>query len=379
MLLGDLGADVVKVERPGGDGFRSWGPKRGGDGSAFLQLNRNKRSMTLDLKRPEDRAAAKQLALQMDIVVENFRPGTMAKAGLAYEQLSELNPRLIYCSISGYGQTGPLKDRGGFDLILQGYCGLMSVTGEAGGPPIKSGVPLIDFGAAAHAAIGILAACLARAHSDRGQYIDVSLLDVPVSWLGLLAAKYWATGEVPMAMGSAHPLSAPYQAFSTADGYITIAAGNQTLWTSTCHVLGLDHLLDDSRFADNDARAAHQAELAPLVEAALVSNTTAYWVEKMAMRGVPCGPIYSVDQVLVDAQVLHRQMVLELEDPRLGTIKMIGSPIKMSETPVVVRRAPPTLGQHTAEIAAEYGLTGLAPPPRPAAVADGRNAGTIPE
>lgn len=359
MLLGDLGADVIKVERPGGDGFRSWAPMQSGEGSGFLQLNRNKRSIILDMALSEHREAAKRIALQVDVLVENYRPGVMAKSGIAYEQLKELNPKLIYCSISGYGQTGPMKDRGGFDLVLQGHGGLMSVTGEAGAPPVKSGVPIIDFGASAHAVIGVLAACLARGKTDKGQHIDISLLDVPVSWLGLLAAKYWSTGEIPRAMGSAHPLSAPYQAFAAADGYITIAAGNQALWASTCDVLGLNHLLDDPRFANNNTRAENQRELAMLVQEVLQRDTCKNWIARISARGVPCGPIASVDQVLIDPQVLHRKMVLEMEDPELGTLKMIGSPIKMSGAPTSLRRAPPRLGQHTDEIAAEFHVADL--------------------
>lgn len=360
MMLADMGADVIKIERPGGDGFRAWAPKSNGDGSAFMQLNRNKRSMVLDLRRQADRDAARELALKVDVIVENYRPGVMRSLGLPFEQLREEHPQLIYCSISGYGQTGPLKDRGGFDLVLQGHGGLMSVIGEPGGKPSKAGVPIIDFGASAYATIGILAAWIARMQSGKGQQIDVSLLDVPVSWLGLLAAKYWATGEVQQALGSAHPLSAPYQAFATKDGYMTIAAGNQQLWITTCDVLGLHHLIDDARFSDNNARAKNQKELAPLIEAALSTQTSEYWIDRLGPRGVPCGPINTVDQVLKDPQVLHRQMVFEVEDPKRGTLRMIGSPIKLSDTPTEYRRPPPALGEHTSEIIEEFGLTGLA-------------------
>ncbi len=359
MLLGDLGADVVKVERPGGDGFRSWGAQPGGDGLAFLQLNRNKRSVVLDLKESEGQEFARQLAAQFDVLIENFRPGVMQKAGLSYELLREINPRLIYCSISGYGQTGPLSNRGGFDLIMQGHGGVMSVTGHAGQPPVKAGVPIIDFGASAHAAIGILAAYLGRMKSGNGQFVDISLLDVPVSWLGLLAAKYWATGEVSGALGSAHPMSSPYQGFATADGYVTIAAGNQSLWVAVSRALGLEYLTDDPRFVNNDMRAKNQAALAPLIEAVLVTNSTKHWIDKIGSYGVPCGPIYRVDQVLSDPQVLHRNMVLELDHPTLGKINVIGSPIKLSETPVTVRRPPPALGEHTVEVAAEFNLKEL--------------------
>ena len=240
-------------------------------------------------------------------------------------------------------------------------------------------MPIIDFGASAHAAIGILAACIARSLNGRGQQIDVSLLDVPVSWLGLLAAKYWATGDVQQAMGSAHPLSAPYQAFSTADGYITIAAGNQQLWRSTCEALGLTGLVDDPRFLNNNLRASNQDKLAPLVEAVLRTNDSAYWIERISSRGVPCGPIYSVDQVLSDPQVLHRDMVVEMTDPRLGVLKMIGSPIKLSDAPATFRRPPPMLGEHTDEIAEEYGLASLASCDHPGQESDRRDRSVLGE
>jgi crotonobetainyl-CoA:carnitine CoA-transferase CaiB-like acyl-CoA transferase len=353
MLLGDLGADVIKIEPPRGDAFRQWGPKIGDVGAAFLQLNRNKRSIVLDLKQPEAQRTARNLARQSDVLIENFRPGTMAKFKLDYAALREVNPRLIYCSLSGYGQTGPLKDRGGFDLILQGHGGLMGVTGDAGGAPVKAGVPVIDFGAAAHAAIGILAAYIARSRSGLGQSVDVSLLDVPVSWLGLLAAKYWASGEVQEPLASAHPLSAPYQAFRTADGYLTIAAGNEQLWVATCRVLGVTHLCEDERFLTNSDRARNQALLVPLIENALANQSTAHWVEELGNAGVPSGPINRVDQVLSDQQVLHREMVVEIDHPRLGRMKMIGSPIKLSDTPVRMERCAPDLGEHTEEILEE--------------------------
>jgi crotonobetainyl-CoA:carnitine CoA-transferase CaiB-like acyl-CoA transferase len=354
MLLADLGADVIKVERPGGDGFRSWTSDKEGEGSAFSQLNRNKRSIVLDLKNASDRSAAKALACKVDVLVENYRPGALAKAGLSYEAMHAANPALIYCSISGYGQTGPFKDRGGFDLVLQGQGGLMSVTGEPGGLPTKSGVPIIDFGASANAAIGILAAWIAKSKTGRGQLVDVALLDVPVSWLGLLAAKFWSTGEVQRATGSAHFMSAPYQAFRTADGHITIAAGNQDLWLKTCTALGLQHLSADPRFADNNSRARNQEALVPLVEAALMKQPSAYWINIVAGLGVPCGPINSVDDVLRDPQVLHRKMVVEMRDPSGKAINMIGSPIKLSDTPTVLSRLPPKLGEHNEEVFREF-------------------------
>jgi len=353
MLLGDLGADVIKVEPPRGDAFRQWGPWHGDASAPFQQLNRNKRSVVLNLKDAHDLQLACELVRDADVVIENFRPGTMAAFGLDYARIREINPRLIYCALSGYGQSGPYRNRGGFDLILQGLGGLMSVTGDPTGAPAKSGVPIIDFGASAHAAIGILAAYIARLRTGTGQLVDISLLDVPVSWLALLAAKYWASGEVQQRLGSAHPLSAPYQAFRAADGYLTIAAGNQRLWESTCQALGTEHLTGDPRFLTNNDRARNQALLVPLLEAVLTTRPACEWIEQLNALGVPCGPLNEVDQVLQDPQVLHRDMVLELEHPRLGRLKLIGSPIKLSDTPVQLRRHPPDLGEHTAEIVAE--------------------------
>jgi crotonobetainyl-CoA:carnitine CoA-transferase CaiB-like acyl-CoA transferase len=357
MLLADLGADVIKVERPTGDGFRSWAAVEGETGTAFSQLNRNKRSVVLDMKAPSDRRAAKAIAAKVDVLVENYRPGVMESAGLSYAAMHEANPALIYCSISGFGQTGPFKDRGGFDLVLQGQGGLMSVTGEPGGSPTKSGVPIIDFGASANAAIGILAAWIAKGKTGLGQHVDVALLDVPVSWLGLLAAKFWATGEVQRATGSAHFMSAPYQAFRTKDGYITIAAGNQELWVKTCRACGLQHLIADLRFADNNARARNQEALCALIEDVLTKESSAHWIEFISASGIPCGPINSVDEVLVDPQVLHRNMVVEMKGAKGNAIKMIGSPIKLSGTPTVLDRAPPALGEHTSEVLEEFGLS----------------------
>jgi crotonobetainyl-CoA:carnitine CoA-transferase CaiB-like acyl-CoA transferase len=352
MLLGDLGADVVKIEPPRGDALRQWGPRKGGVSAPFLQLNRNKRSVVLDLKTERGQELARDLARTVDVVIENFRPGTMEGFGLDYPTLREVNPKLIYCSLSGYGQTGPYRDRGGFDLVLQGHGGLMSVTGEPGGAPVKTGVPIIDFGASAHAVVGILAAYVARSRTGRGQWIDISLLDVPVSWLSLLAAKYWTSGEIQRPLGSAHPLSSPYQAFRAADGYLTIAAGNERLWASTCHALGLEHLMDDPRFRTNDDRARNQGELAPLLEEVLVTRPAHEWVERLAVLGVPSGPIHRVDEVLADPQVLHREMVVEINHPRLGPLKSIGCPIKLSDTPARIHRHPPDLGEHTTEVLA---------------------------
>lgn len=353
MMLGDLGADVIKIEAPRGDALRQWGPMQAGISAPFMQLNRSKRSVVLNLKNPVDQGHARELARRTDVLIENFRPGTMEKLGLDYARLCDINPRLIYCAMSGYGQTGPYKDRGGFDLVLQGHGGVMGVTGDPDGAPVKAGVPIIDFGASAHAVIGILSAYIVRSRTGCGQAVDISLLDVPVAWLCLLAGKYWASGEVQQPLGSAHPLSAPYQAFRAADGYLTIAAGNQRLWEATCEVLGLATLVGDPRFLTNNDRARNQGELVPLLEAVLESRPVREWVEELARLGVPCGPINRVDEVLTDPQVLHREMVVDLLHPRLGFIKSIGCPIKLSETPARLDRHPPDLGEHTAEVLAD--------------------------
>lgn len=358
MLLGDLGAEVIKVEPPHGDKLRQWGPFINGMSGPFMQLNRNKKSMTLNLKSETGREIAHRLVSRADIVVENFRPGIMDRLSLSYEIVSGINPAIIYCSLSGYGQTGPYRNRGGFDLIAQGEGGLMAVSGEAGRPPIKAGVPVVDFGAGAHAVIGILAAEIARRQTGQGQFVDISLLDVPVSWLGLLAGKYWATGEVHEPLGSRHPLSAPYQAFRTKDDYITIAAGNEQLWLGTCKALGLEHLANDQRFATNSDRAKNQVELAQIMEEVLITDSSSTWLKRLIEKGVPCGPINRVDQVLKDPQVLHREMVITVDDANLGSVNLIGSPIKLSKTPASVRNLAPSLGQHTDEILQELGYEG---------------------
>jgi len=358
MTLADLGADVVKIEQPGtGDDTRQWGPPFQGDQAAyFLSVNRNKRSLAVDLKSVDGLALVRELARRADVVVENFRPGTAARLGLGYDDLAAENPGLVYASISGYGQTGPDSHRAGYDAIAQARSGIMSVTGEADGPPVRVGVSSADLVAGMWAVIGILAALRERDRSGQGQWVDISLLDGSVSWLTYVAAGYFATGTRPPRYGSAHPTIAPYQGFATKDGDLMLAVGNDAIWRRFAPVAGLDELVDDPRFSTNPLRVSHRDELLPLVADAMASRTSAQWMELLDAAGVPVGPIQTVDEVVTDPQVLARGMVGEVEHPTAGTLRTIGCPVRLTATPPQVRTAPPTLGQHTDDILAELGL-----------------------
>ncbi len=358
MTLADLGADVVKIEQPGtGDDTRQWGPPFQGDEAAyFLSVNRNKRSLAVDLKLTDGLALVRDLARRADVVVENFRPGTAARLDLGYDDLSADNPGLVYASISGYGQTGPDSHRAGYDAIAQARSGIMSVTGEADGPPVRVGVSSADLVAGMWAVIGILAALRERDRSGQGQWVDISLLDGSVSWLTYVAAGYFATGTRPPRYGSAHPTIAPYQGFATKDGELMLAVGNDAIWRRFAPAAGLDELVDDPRFATNPLRVSHRDELLPLVADAMASRTSAQWVEVLDAAGVPVGPIQTVDEVVTDPQVLARGMVGEVEHPTAGTLRTIGCPVRLTATPPQVRTAPPLLGQHTDDVLAELGV-----------------------
>jgi len=358
MILGDLGADVIKVERPeGGDEARGMPPFLNGQSAPFMIFNRNKRSLALNLKAPEAREIVLRLATRADVVLENMKPGTAERLGLGYRDLAASNPRLIYCSISGFGQTGPYRDRGGFDLIAQGMSGLMSITGEEDGPPLRVPLPISDLCGGMFAAIGILAALAARERTGRGQWVDTSLLEAPVALSVYEAAQYFATGEVPQRLGAGHRTSAPYQAFRTKDGWITVGGAAQHLWLRLCKVLGAEHLAADPRFATNADRVKHRKELAALLQERLEQETSAYWLERLEAEGIPAGPVSTYDQVFADPHVLHRKMVVEMEHPAAGRTRGLGIPIKLSETPGAIRRPAPLLGQHTAEILGELGYT----------------------
>ena len=351
MTLADLGADVIKIEQPGtGDDTRHWGPPFQGDQAAyFLSVNRNKRSVALDLKTEAGLAAVRSLAARADVVVENFRPGTAARLGLGYADIAALNPGVVYASISGYGQTGPDAQRPGYDAVAQARSGLMSVTGEADGPPVRVGVSATDLTAGMWALVGILAALHERHRSGLGQWVDISLLDGQVSWLTYVASGYFATGEVPTRHGSAHPTIAPYQAFATADGHLMLAVGNDRLWQRFAAAADLEHLVHDARFATNADRVRNRSALIPLVAAAMATKTSEDWAAIFDTAGVPAGPINSVDQIVTDPQVLARGMVVETEHPTVGALRLLGCPVRLSATPPQLRLPPPLLGQHTEE------------------------------
>jgi crotonobetainyl-CoA:carnitine CoA-transferase CaiB-like acyl-CoA transferase len=358
MIFADLGADVIKLENPsGGDDTREWAPPYQGDQSAyFLSINRNKRGIAVDLKSDSGRDIAQRLADSADILVENFRPGAAARLGLGYAELSARNPQLIYASISGFGQTGPDAQQPGYDAIAQALGGVVSVTGEPEGEPVRVGTPVADLGAAMWAAIGVLAALHARAATGRGDWIDISLLDGQIAWLTYVAGGYFASGEVPRRYGSAHPTIVPYQALRTGDGYLMVAVGNDALWRRFAPIIGLPELADDPRFATNPDRVVHRAELIPLIEAALVVRGSAEWAEAMSEAAIPAGAINTVDRALAHPQVVARGMVLTTEHPTAGTLRMPGSPIKLSHHIASVRRPPPLLGEHTDEVLRELGF-----------------------
>lgn len=359
MILADLGADVIKVEDTRkGDDTRQWGPPFQGDDAAYyLSVNRNKRSISVDLKSERGRDAVLRLADRADVLLENFRPGTAARLGFGYADLAARNPGLVYASISGYGHTGPYAQRPGYDAIAQAMSGIMSVTGEADGPPVRMGTSGADLGAGMWAVIGVLAALNARHATGRGQHVDVSLLDGQVAWLTYVAGGYFAGGDTPRRYGSAHPTIVPYQALPTADGHLMVAVGNDGLWRRFTAVLGRDDLTDDPRFATNPDRVRNRDELLALLEEALGARTSAEWAELLTAAGVPSGPINTVPEALAHPQVLARDMVVEIDHPKAGRMRTLGSPVKLSEQPPSVRSAPPALGQHTDEILAELGMT----------------------
>ncbi len=372
MIFADLGADVIKLENPiTGDDTREWAPPYQGDQSAyFLSVNRNKRGIAVDLKAEQGREIALRLAERADVVVENFRPGTAGRLGLGYDALSALNPRLIYASISGFGQTGPYASEPGYDAIAQALGGVMSVTGEADGEPVRVGNSAADIFAAMWASVGILAALHARHTTGRGEWIDISLLDGQIASLTYLAGGYFASGEVPRRYGSAHPSIVPYQALRTQDGYLMVAVGNDALWQRFAPLIGLGELADDPRFATNPQRVAHRSELIRLIETALASKGSAAWADDLSRVGIPAGAINGIDAALDHPQVQARGMVLTAEHPTAGTLRMTGSPIKLSGYTAKARRPPPMLGEHTDEVLGELGYS-------PADIAVMREAGAI--
>lgn len=356
MLLGDLGADVVKVEPPEGDqSRRSLGTRRGEDCSGFLAVNRNKRSVVLDLHTTEGRRALHALVDRSDVVVENFRPGVAERLGAGYAELAERNPRLVYTSVSGFGRTGPYADRPGYDLIAQALAGLMSVTGTADGDPVKTGPPVADLAAGLFAALGTLAALLARDRTGAGQRVDTSLYQAALGLAVWETAELWATGTVPGRIGSAHRMVAPYEALRTRDGHIVVAGNTDRLWRALCATVGRPDLPADPRFAGNADRLAHRADLVAELEAALSAASTEEWVARLVAAGVPAAPVRDYGQVLADPHTAALGAVTEVAHPVLGALPQLAPPLGLAATPPAVRRPPPRLGEHTAEVLAELG------------------------
>ncbi|MFN4003769.1 MAG: CaiB/BaiF CoA transferase family protein [Hylemonella sp.] len=359
LLLADLGADVIKVEKlPGGDDARGYrDPQVNGVSAPFMMMNRNKRGLAIDLKREEGKAVLRRMAQQADVLVENFRTGTMDRLGLGYEALQAINPGLIYCAISGYGRTGPWAGKGGFDLIAQGFAGLMSITGEPGRPPVKNGNAVSDMNAGILAALGIVAAYVHKLKTGQGQLVDTSLADAALQQLYWHAAIFFATGRSSAPSGSAHVLTAPYQAFEASDGWINIGGANQANWERIADVLGHPEWRADPRFATNSARMAHREELAALMNAVLRQRTRAEWLAAFDAAGVPAGPVHTVGEALTHPQTLARGMVVELQHPQAGATRALGCPIHLSATPARIDRPAPMLGEHTREVLREFGYT----------------------
>jgi len=349
-IFSDYGAEVVKVEQPGvGDDSRHWAPPRAPDGQAsyFLAVNRGKKSVTIDLKHPRGKALVAALARWGDVLVENFTPGTMDRLGLGYGALAAENPRLVYCSISGFGATGPYRERAGYDAILQGMTGLMSITGEPDGRPVKVGVALIDVITALYAHGAILAALRHRDETGRGQHLELSLLECGLAALINAATAYLVAGEVQGRWGSGHPSLVPYQAFRAPDGYLMVGAGNERLWKAFCEVLGMPEWADDPRYDSNAKRVARRVELVEGIEARLAARGRDEWVAAFAAAGLPAGPINDIGQVFADPQVRHREMAVAVDHPTAGRIRLPGIPVKFAGTPGSVQGPPPLLGEHT--------------------------------
>ena len=346
MLLADMGARVIKVEQPGkGDDTRAWGPPfLEGESAYFLSINRNKESVTLDFKHPDGRAVLDQLIARADVLVENFRPGTLTKLGLDYDTLSKRHPRLIYCSISGFGQTGPRSKQPGYDAIMQAEGGLMSITGTTDGPPVRLGVAIVDIVSGMFAAYGTAMALLARERTGKGQEVDLAMLDATVALLTYQAGNFFASGRVPARLGNRHPSIVPYETFSGADGDFVLAVGNDDQWRKFCAVAGLP---EDERFATNRQRVSGYEALRPFIADRLREKPRQLWIDALTKAGVPCGSVRTFDELFADPQLDAREMIAMVEHATIGPLKALGVPVKLSDTPGAVRTPPPTLGQHT--------------------------------
>ena len=358
-MLADLGAEVIKIERPGsGDDTRGWAPPHipdgegnsSGEAAYFHSANRGKRSVAINLTHPDGQALIRELVKKSDVVIENYKVGGLAKYGLDYHSLSAINPKLVYCSITGFGQTGPYANRAGYDFMIQAMGGMMSVTGEADGQPMKIGVALADVLTGLYASNAIQAALIHQMKTGQGQYIDMALLDVQVATLANQAMNYLATGQSPVRLGNAHPNIVPYQAFATADGYIILAVGNDAQFSRFCELCGETEVANDERFARNSARVKNRQQLVPQVSQWMKRESSDWWLKSLNERGIPCGPINSIEQVFADPQVRHRQLQRQLQHPTAGTVPTVANPIVFSETPIDYQMAPPLLGQHTDDV-----------------------------
>ena len=351
MLLGDLGAEVIKIEQPGtGDESRNFGPFKNGFSLYFMSVNRGKRSITLNLKTERGQAIFKQLLAYTDIVVENFRPGTMQKLGLDYDTLKAEHPSLIYAACSGFGQTGPYAQQGAYDMIIQGMGGIISITGEPEGPPVRVGTSISDITAALFTTIGVLSALHHRSQTGKGQFVDVAMLDSLVAVLENAVVRYFATGEAPKPLGARHPAITPFEAFASADGHVIIALGNDTLWAKFCEHVNRQDLISDARFRTNADRTENHAELFPILSEIMSQRTTDDWIDALGKIGVPCGPINAMDKVVSHPQVQAREMITRVAHQITGEVEVPGVPIKLSETPGNVDAPAPSLGEHTTEI-----------------------------
>ena len=354
MVLGDLGADVIKVESPEGDETRAWGPPfAGGESAYYLCVNRNKRSIVVDFKTDRGRLILQELIKQSDVLVENFRPGTLARFSLDFETASALNPALVYCSISGFGQTGPLRDRPGYDFMIQAMGGLMSFTGEPEGEPMKVGVAVADLFAGQNAVIAILAALQARALTGRGQHLDISLFDSQVAMLANVASNYLISAKLPRRYGNAHANIVPYQSFQAGDAWFIVAVGNDRQFEKLCQVIEQPELARDPRFLTNAGRVENRQDLISALKLVFLKRRALDWLSALESAGIPCGPINTLDMVFMEPQVKAREMLIAIEHPTIGRLPLAGSPLKFSETPVEYRLPPPRLGQHTDEILTE--------------------------
>ncbi|MBC8232365.1 CoA transferase [bacterium] len=358
MILRDLGAEVIKIEQPGvGDEARGVGPFKNGVSLYFMSINRGKKSITLNLRTERGKNIFWDLVKQSDIVIENFRPGTMKRLGLDYESIKLQNPKIIYAACSGFGQTGPYSTRGAYDMIIQAMGGIVSITGEPGRPPVRVGASIGDMTAAMYTVIGILSALHHRERTGEGQLVDVAMLDCQVAILENAIARYLSTGQVPQPLGSRHPSFTPFETFETQDGYVVLAIGNNNLWAKFCSEIECPRLIDDERFKTNALRTEHYDELRPILANIMKKRTTDQWVEEMEKIGIPCGPINTIDKVVQQPQIQAREMIVEVEHQIAGKVKMAGVPIKLSDTPGKIEHPAPDLGEHTSEVLS--GLLGL--------------------